>query len=112
MGADVVSRAGLALCPRLADLSTPATLWVTDRTGSPCPSAERPGPVRRHGVLALPRMRVWLATTLAPTLGAILGAILGPPLGLAGCGNSERAGAEEAQRQAEREQQARQAASP
>ena len=49
-------------------------------------------------------MRVWLATTLA--------AILGPQLGLAGCGNSERAGAEEAQRQAEREQKARQAANP
>lgn len=49
-------------------------------------------------------MRVRLATALT--------AVLAVPLGLAACGNSERAGAEEAQRQAEQEQKARQAASP
>lgn len=49
-------------------------------------------------------MRVLLATVAAALLG-------GSP-GLAGCGNSERAGAEEAQRQAEHEQKSRQAASP
>jgi hypothetical protein len=46
-------------------------------------------------------MRVLLATLCA--------ALLGAPLGLAACGDSERAGAEEAQRQAEQEQKARQA---
>jgi hypothetical protein len=49
-------------------------------------------------------MRILLATAVA--------AVLGAPLGAAGCGNSERAGAEEAQRQAEQEQKARQSASP
>ncbi|HEX3481410.1 MAG TPA: hypothetical protein VHT91_40635 [Kofleriaceae bacterium] len=52
-------------------------------------------------------MRVLLATIAAALLG-------GAP-GLAGCGacgNSERSGAEEAQRQAEQEQKSRQAASP
>ncbi len=59
---------------------------------------------RPAAVLASPGMRVLRATTLA--------ALLGAPLGLAACGNSERAGAEEAQRQAEQEQKARQAARP
>lgn len=49
-------------------------------------------------------MRALFATAAA--------AVLGGSLGLAACGNSERAGAEEAQRQAERDEKARQAASP
>jgi hypothetical protein len=48
-------------------------------------------------------MRVLLAAAAAA-------AALGSTLGLAACGNSERAGVEEAQRQAEQEQKARQAA--
>jgi len=49
-------------------------------------------------------MRVLFAT--------IAVAVLGGSLGLTGCGNGERAGAEEAQRQAEHDEKARQAASP
>jgi hypothetical protein len=49
-------------------------------------------------------MRVLFATATA--------VLLGGSLGLAGCGNSERAGAEEAQRQAAQDQKSRLAASP
>jgi len=48
-------------------------------------------------------MRILLAIAVAAGLGA--------PLGLTACGNNERAGAEEAQRQAEQDQKARQGAS-
>lgn len=43
-------------------------------------------------------------------LASVVAVLLGGTLGLAACGNSERAGAEEAQRRAEQEQKARQAA--
>jgi hypothetical protein len=59
-------------------------------------------------------MRALLASAVA-ILGAIPGAglaVLAVLAGLAACGNSERAGAEEAQRQAQAEQSARQATAP
>src|SRR5262249_39080912 len=63
----------------------------------------RPG-ATSGGVLASLRMRVLFAPIAA--------AVLGGSLGLTACGNSERAGAEEAQRQAEHDEKGRQAASP
>jgi hypothetical protein len=59
-------------------------------------------------------MRASLASIILRILGIGVGISLGTSGGLGawGCGNSERAGAEEAQRQAEAEQKARQAAAP
>src|SRR2546430_2639437 len=100
MGAGPRPAAGPALCPRLADLSSHRQARRALR-GS---TAQRTR-IGQAGeaVIGFRTMRATLAGLLVAVVAA---------LGVLACGNSERAGADEARRQAEQEDKARQSAAP